>query len=146
MIRGLQPGISTMEGWGLNMFTDDELTEIHLATLDVLQNYGVGVHCEEAMDIFENGGAYVDRENNHVRIPAHLVEDAISSAPSTILLAGRTPEYDVTLQGGRVGFTSFGAGVMVVQRAPLMGAPAMAATARNLSLMLHAAVYDMEPP
>ena len=33
---------------------------------------------------------------------------------STILLAGRTPEYDVTLQGGRVGFTSFGAGVMVV--------------------------------
>ena len=56
----------------------------------------------------------MDRENNHVRIPPHLVEDAISSAPSTILLAGRTPEYDVTLQGGRVGFTSFGAGVMVV--------------------------------
>ncbi len=42
MIRGLQPGISTMDGWGLNMFTDDELNEIHLATLDVLQNYGVG--------------------------------------------------------------------------------------------------------
>ena len=114
MIRGLQPGISTMDGWGLNMFTDDELTEIHLATLDVLQNYGVGVHCDEAMDVFENGGAYVDREKNHVRIPPHLVEDAIRSAPSTILLAGRTPEYDVTLQGGRVGFTSFGAGVMVV--------------------------------
>jgi trimethylamine--corrinoid protein Co-methyltransferase len=103
-----------MEGWGLNMFTDDELYEIHLATLDVLQNYGVGVHCEEALDIFEAGGAYVDREKNHVKIPAYLVEDAIRSAPSTILMAGRTPEYDVTLQGGRVGFTSFGAGVMVV--------------------------------
>ena len=114
MIRGLQPGISTMDGWGLNMFTDDELTEIHLATLDVLQNYGVGVHCDEAMDVFENGGAYVDREKNHVRIPPHLVEDAIRSAPSTILLAGRTPEYDVTLQVGRVGFTSIVAGVMVV--------------------------------
>ena len=47
MIRGLQPGISTMDGWGLNMFTDDELTEIHLATLDILQNYGVGVHCDD---------------------------------------------------------------------------------------------------
>jgi trimethylamine--corrinoid protein Co-methyltransferase len=114
MIKGLQPGISTMEGWGLNMFTEDELYEIHLATLDVLQNYGVGVHCDEALDIFDGGGAVVDRENNHVKIPPYLVEDAIRSAPSTILLAGRSPKYDMTLQGGRVGFTSFGAGVMVV--------------------------------
>lgn len=120
MYRGLQPGISTLEGWGLNMFTDDELNEIHLATLDVLQNYGVGVHCVEALDIFEDGGASVDRERNHVKIPPHLVEDAIRSAPSTILLAGRTPEYDVTIQGGRVGFTCFGAGVMVVD--PFTGA------------------------
>jgi trimethylamine--corrinoid protein Co-methyltransferase len=103
-----------MEGWGLNMFTDDELFEIHLATLDVLQNYGVGVHCDEALEIFDGGGAIVDRENNHVKIPSYLVEDAIRSAPSSVLLAGRTPEYDVTIQGGRVGFTSFGAGVMVV--------------------------------
>lgn len=114
MYRGLQPGISAFEGWGLQMFTDDQLNEIHWATLDVLQNYGVGVHCDEALDIFEQGGAYVDREKNHVRIPSYLVEDAISSAPSTILLAGRTPEYDVTLQPNRVGFTCFGAGVMVV--------------------------------
>ncbi len=114
MIRGLQPGISTQEGWGLSMFTDDQLNEIHLATLDVLQNYGVGVYSEEALKIFDGGGAIVDWENKHVKIPSYLVEDAISSAPSTILMAGRTPEYDVTLQGGRVGFTSFGAGVMMV--------------------------------
>lgn len=114
MIRGLQPGISTMEGWGLKMFTEDQLNEIHLATLDVLQNYGVGVHCDEALDIFDDGGAIVDRDQKHVKIPPYLVEEAIRSAPSSILLAGRTPEYDMTLQGGRVGYTSFGAGVMVV--------------------------------
>ncbi len=114
MIRGLQPGIASLEGWGLNMFTDDQLNEIHLGTLDVLQNYGVGVFSDEALEIFDGGGAIVDRKSNHVRIPPYLVEDAIRSAPSTILLAGRTPEQDMTLQGGRVGFTSFGAGVMVV--------------------------------
>lgn len=37
-------------------------------------------------------------------------------------------------------------GACRVQLAPEIGAPAMAAIARNLSLMLHAAVYDMEPP
>jgi trimethylamine--corrinoid protein Co-methyltransferase len=56
----------------------------------------------------------VDRERNHVKIPAYLVEDAIRSAPSTVLLAGRTPAQDVTVQGGRLGFTCFGAGVMIV--------------------------------
>ena len=72
MIRGLQPGISMVEGSGLNMFSDDELYEIHPATLDVLPNYGVGVHCDEAIDIIRGSWAIVDRENNHVKIPAYL--------------------------------------------------------------------------
>lgn len=114
MNRGLQPGINIQEGWGLNMFTEDQLKEIHLATLDVLNNYGVGVYCDEALEIFDGGGAKVDRKKKHVKIPPYLVEDAIKSAPSTILMAGRTPENDITIQGGRVGFTSFGAGVMMV--------------------------------
>ena len=114
MIRGLQPGIGILEGWGLNTFTDDQLDEIHMATLDVLQNYGVGVYNDEALDIFEGGGAIVDRGSSHVKIPAYLVEDAIRSAPSTILLAGRVPEYDVTVQGGRIGFVNFGTGVRVI--------------------------------
>ena len=113
-MRGLQPGISTKDGWGLDMFTEDELYEIHLGTLDVLQSYGVKVFSDEALDIFADGGASVDRENNMVRVPPYLVEDAISSAPSTILLAGRDPKNDITLQGGRVGFTNFGCGTKVI--------------------------------
>ena len=120
MIRGLQPGIGILEGWGLNTFTDDQLDEIHMATLDVLQNYGVGVYSDEALDIFEGGGAIVDRGSSHVKIPPYLVEDAIRSAPSTILLAGRVPEYDVTIQGGRIGFVNFGTGVRVID--PFTGA------------------------
>ena len=38
------------------------------------------------------------------------------------------------------------AGFVRVQVAPLIGAPAITPMARNTSLMLHAAVYDMEPP
>ncbi len=114
MIRGLKAGVMNLEGFGLNMFSRDQLDELHYATLDVLQNYGVQVYCDEALDIFDGAGAFVDRKTNQVRIPANLVEDAIISAPSTILLAGRTPEYDVTIQPRRLGFTCFGAGVMVV--------------------------------
>ena len=80
MIRGLQPGINTRQGWGIDIFTDDELHEIHMATLDVLSNYGVKVYNREALEIFDGAGAQVSSERNHVRIPAYLVEDAIRSA------------------------------------------------------------------
>jgi trimethylamine--corrinoid protein Co-methyltransferase len=114
MARGLQAGYGQLQGFSLNMFSSHEYEELHLGTLDVLQNYGVLVFGDEALDIFEKNGAFVDRQSNRVRIPAHLVEDAIHSAPSTILLAGRNPKFDVTLQQRRTGFTNFGAGVMVV--------------------------------
>ena len=43
-----------MTSLGLNMFTDDELWEVHLATLDVLWNVGVKVEkVKEAREILQ---------------------------------------------------------------------------------------------
>ena len=42
-----------------------------------------------------------------------MVEDAIRSAPSTILLAGRNPKHDFVVDGKRVGFLNFGEGIMI---------------------------------
>jgi trimethylamine--corrinoid protein Co-methyltransferase len=113
MGRGLQAGYKKLGGFGLNALSDDELEEIHLATLEVLQDTGVQVHCDEALDVFDGGGAIVDRKTKTVKIPPYVVEDAITSAPSTVLLAGRNPKYDLVLQARRVGFMNFGVGVLV---------------------------------
>jgi trimethylamine--corrinoid protein Co-methyltransferase len=43
-----------------------------------------------------------------------MVEDAIESAPSTILLAGRNPRHDFVMEHNRVGFTNFGEGVFII--------------------------------
>jgi len=40
MKRSLHAGKKQSEGFGLNLFSDDELSEIHLATLEVLQYTG----------------------------------------------------------------------------------------------------------
>lgn len=102
------------KGFGLSSFSDDQLYEIHVATLQVLQQTGVKVECEEAVDIFEQSGAVVDREKKRVRIPPHLVEEAIRSAPGSVFLAGRNPEHDVMLKKGRTYFTNFGEALMVI--------------------------------
>ena len=60
MKRNLGAGRSQSGGFSLNTFNTDELNESHLATLEVLEKTGLFVEDEEAMAIFDGGGAFVD--------------------------------------------------------------------------------------
>lgn len=101
-------------GLRVEVFSETDLYDIHLATLEVLERTGVSVDHDEALAIFADGGCRVDREKGLVRIPATVVEDAIRSAPAKVVLCGREPEYDVVLEAGRVAFTNFSEGVSIV--------------------------------
>ena len=114
MIRGTRAPYSQLSGLGLNMFSDDELAELHRATLDVLEDGGIMVLNDEAQEIFYSHGCKVDKKTNIVKIPPYLVEEAISSAPSKVLLAGRDHKYDIVLEGTRVAYTTFGVGIKVI--------------------------------
>lgn len=105
---------SIVDGASLNLFSNDELDSIHLATLEVLEHTGVDVYLEEAREIFAAAGARVEKDGPRVKIPSYMVEDAVRSAPHTVKLCGRNPKNDIILDGRRVGFTNFGAGVMIV--------------------------------
>jgi len=114
MRRNPRAGARKSGGFRLEVFTDDELREIHLATLEVLSQTGVFVEDDEALQIFEDARADVDRERRVVNLTAHIVEDAIRSAPTKVVMCGRDPANDVVLEDGRVGFTNFGEGIQVV--------------------------------
>jgi len=113
MKRNSQADIRLNAGLSLNILTDDDVKEIHRGTLEVLDQTGVFVEDEKALDCFESGGARVDRKSKMVRIPPRLVEEAIRSAPSKVILAGRDPKHDLLLEGRRVHFTNFSEGVKV---------------------------------
>ena len=85
---------------------------IHHASLGVLEHTGVYVEDPEALDILGDGGCDVDRGSRMVKLPPHVVEDALASCPERVLLAGRTREHDVWLEaGGPVRFTNFDEGI-----------------------------------
>ena len=113
MKRNFQPGRQLSTGLSLNILSDDELDQIHLGTLEVLNDTGVFIEDDEALDRFEQGGAYVDRDSKIVKIPPFMVEDAIRSAPPKVVLYGRNPKHDIVLEKTRVHFTNFSEGVMV---------------------------------
>ena len=68
---------------------------------------------KNALDCFQAAGANVSRKEQIVKIPPHLVEAAIKSAPEKVRLAGRDPRHDLILGGGRVHFTNFSEGVKI---------------------------------
>jgi trimethylamine--corrinoid protein Co-methyltransferase len=111
MIRSLHAGSRQTGGFSLNALSDDELEDIHPATLEVLQKTGVFVGDDEAMQIYEGAGAVVDRKTRVVKIPALVVEEAIQSVPSKFIACGRTPKNDVVLERNQVTFTNFGEGI-----------------------------------
>jgi len=111
MVRALRAGSKQLAGFSINMFTDDELALIHQATLHVLEKTGLMVMNEEAQEIFYSHGCQVDKGTGIVKVPSYVVEEAIRSAPSEILLAGRCPDHDYTMGGRRVGFTNFGVAI-----------------------------------
>lgn len=114
MKSGKMTGINPVQGFRLASFSDNEIAKIHQATLDVLEKTGIVIETEEALEVFDGAGAQVDRKTKIVKIPPQVVENAIASAPSKIVLAGRDPKHDTILEGDRVNFTNFSEGVEVV--------------------------------
>ena len=59
----------------LSVINDDQIEQIHQATLEVLERTGVQITHSRVLELLDGAGARV--HGNRVRIPAWLVEDAI---------------------------------------------------------------------
>lgn len=106
-----------VKGLGLNMFSEDELYSIHMATLQVLEKTGIKVTSKKALKTFENAGCFVkytDEENGIVKFPGYVIEECIASAPKKVVLYGRDEKNNVILEDKRVHFTNFGEGVSII--------------------------------
>jgi len=75
---------------------------IHLSTLEVLRRTGIVVKEPKATEIFKRGGCFVEGER--VKIPAHLVEWALSNTPSRITMCDRNGNPAMFLEENNVYF------------------------------------------
>ena len=84
----------------LAVLSEEQIEQIHLATLEVLERTGVEITHPRAVEILHGGGARV--EGKRVRLPGWMVEDAIRTAPSRVVLGTRDGERTVFLEGDKV--------------------------------------------
>jgi len=89
---------------------ESELEAIHAASLRVLEEVGVVFPDREARELLAGAGADVHADSGLVKIPRRLVEEALTSAPRDVLLAGRDPARDVRCDGSDTFLTLDGTG------------------------------------
>lgn len=89
----------------LQMLSDEQIQAIHHASLDILSQTGIVMKSEAARKLLLDAGAW--ESNGRIKLPSHLVRDAIASAPSRIPIYNRLGQLTMPLEAERV---FFGAG------------------------------------
>jgi trimethylamine--corrinoid protein Co-methyltransferase len=92
----------------LEIFTKDELAQIHGASLEVLANAGVQVDDSAAREMLREAGAQVDESKRIVKIPERLVHEALRKAPKEFALYGRDGVEPLRLGQWDIYFTTGG--------------------------------------
>jgi trimethylamine--corrinoid protein Co-methyltransferase len=85
------------------VLTEDQIREIHLATLEVLETIGVRILNDEGIQLLREAGGRVKKEGV-VQIPNWLVEECIRSAPSRVTVYDRKGTEAMRLEGNNVYF------------------------------------------
>lgn len=89
----------------MKVISDDQVEMIHQASIRILEELGIELMSDRALDAFAKAGADVDRENQVVRVDRALLEDTIKTAPPVFTLTPRNPENRVTFGQNFVNFT-----------------------------------------
>jgi trimethylamine--corrinoid protein Co-methyltransferase len=90
----------------LEILTEDQIEEIHKATLDVLWETGIRIEHEGALKVLEKNGCRVNYQGNRVYFPPRLVEECLRNCPSQFQLTARDPKDSLWVGDNR---TYFGA-------------------------------------
>lgn len=103
-----------LSGGSYKPLKDADLPRIVDAAKEVLQRTGIQVAASPCREVFRAAGCRIDEEANRVYIAPELVESAMRSAAREVLLAGRSPEYDLHLGGRRVYMGTGGQAVKIL--------------------------------
>jgi trimethylamine--corrinoid protein Co-methyltransferase len=89
----------------IRALSDEQVKEIHYATLQILGHTGIDMQDAQSRELLLAAGAW--ESNGRLKIPEHLLDQALASAPSRIPLHDRLGKLSMPLELGKV---YFGAG------------------------------------
>lgn len=87
----------------LRYLNEDQLGQIHGASLELIEDLGCRIHHQQARDLLQKNGARLEADCL-VKIPPDIIEKALRLAPSTVTLYSRNGEPALRLENTNVFF------------------------------------------
>lgn len=84
------------------MLSDEQVQAIHHTSLDILSQTGIVMKNEAARQLLLDAGAW--ESDGRIKIPSHMVTDAIAAAPSRIPMHNRLGQLTMPLEADKVFF------------------------------------------
>jgi trimethylamine--corrinoid protein Co-methyltransferase len=100
----------------LRVLSEDEKTQIHERTLEILADPGVKVDTELGRQYLKDAGADVNEDTHIVRLPRDLVEESLRLAPKKFTLGARRPGWDLSMNQGDCTLMGDGEAITVIDR------------------------------
>ena len=105
-------GIVPVRGGQYKLLSEDQVEDLHAATVEVLAEVGIKLLHDEALELMEANGCRVDFEQKVVKIPEEVLMKHLAKAPGKIRLCGRDPKYDILLDPSDDVYVMGGAGAL----------------------------------
>ncbi len=94
----MKANLIRQESLRFKVLSQEQVKQVHYATLDVLSRTGVRIQCEEALKLLKDAECFVEKEDL-VKFPSYLVQWAIDICPEQVLLYDRLGNPKLSLGG-----------------------------------------------
>ncbi|WP_442582995.1 trimethylamine methyltransferase family protein [Mesorhizobium sp. ASY16-5R] len=89
----------------MQLLSADQIEAIHVASMHILENFGIEVMSARALALFEQAGASVDHATQTVRLDRGLIEEQLKTTRPSYRLTPRNPAQAVHIGGDMINFT-----------------------------------------
>lgn len=122
----------------LEALTLEDVEKIDSATRFLLDQIGLGVGSEKALQIFASAGARVDFDQKRVCIPSELLDNALSTLPGSFTLCTRDGTQEMDLQDGQIRGHNVGGCVQILDFETLAPRPATRRDLEEATILIDA--------
>jgi len=97
----------------LELFSKDEIQEIHNASINILEEIGINVEDPNLRKVLGENGAIITADSPYVKFPDSLIKETLKLVPDSFVLYGRDGDYTAKIDTASTQFATIGTPVRI---------------------------------
>ena len=97
----------------IEVFSKDEIQEIHSASMQLLADVGMKIDAQDARNLLKQNGAEVDNDSKFVKFPESLIREKLKTVPDHFRLHGPDGHFNFEVNTKDTVFATIGTPVKI---------------------------------